>query len=223
MRYLLRVVIPDRPGTLGAVASLLGEAGVDIVNLDVVDRSDGVAVDDVRVETDVDVHRLRAVFEQVRGVSVEALDEIGVPLDDHTPTGLAAAIAECRDGALQCLVDGLPRALGGLWSVAVTDGPNGLEVLAAGAGAPAMPAGMRLPCLPLDGTRRLPPAQWMPAEWAVGGPVEIAVARLGAPYSAVLLARRAPRFRPAELRLVDDLARVAVAAQDRTVVLAAAP
>ena len=224
MRYLLRVVIPDRPGALGAVASLLGEAGVDIVNLDVVDRRDGVAVDDVRVDTDLGVGRLRGVFEQVPGVSVEAVDEVGTPLDEHSATGLAAAIAECRDNALQCLVDGLPRALGAAWSAVVTDGPSGLEVLAVSASAPDISAGVRLPCLPLNGTRRLPPARWMPAEWAAGGgPVEVGVAPLGAPYSAVLLARGAPRFRAAELRRLEDLARVAVAAADRTAMLAGAP
>lgn len=222
MRYLLRVVIPDRPGALGAVASLLGEAGVDIVSLDVVDRADGVAVDDVRVETDLSGDRLRGVFEQVPGVLVEALDEVGVPQADDTPTGLAAAMAECDDDALQCLVDGLPRALGAAWATAVCDSPTGLEVLAASATAPGVPAGLRLPFLPLAGTRRLPPAQWMPRDWvaATGTRVEVAAARLHAPYAVVLLARSGPRFRAAELQRLDELARVAVATRGRTRTLA---
>ena len=41
MSYLLRVVLPDRPGMLGAVATALGEAGGDIVSLDVVERGPG--------------------------------------------------------------------------------------------------------------------------------------------------------------------------------------
>ena len=32
MSYLLRLVVPDRPGTLGAVATALGTAGADIVS-----------------------------------------------------------------------------------------------------------------------------------------------------------------------------------------------
>src|SRR3954469_1418863 len=48
--YLLRLVVPDRPGILGAVATALGDAGIDIVSLDVLERGNGVAVDDVLVE-----------------------------------------------------------------------------------------------------------------------------------------------------------------------------
>ena len=36
--YLLRVVLPDRPGTLGALASALGTEGADILRVDVVER-----------------------------------------------------------------------------------------------------------------------------------------------------------------------------------------
>ena len=50
MTYLLRVAVPDRPGSLGALATALGEVGADIVSLDVVERHDGLAVDDVLVE-----------------------------------------------------------------------------------------------------------------------------------------------------------------------------
>ncbi len=39
MSYLLRPVVPDRPGVLGAVATALGEAGIDIVSLDVLERT----------------------------------------------------------------------------------------------------------------------------------------------------------------------------------------
>ncbi|NUT99783.1 MAG: ACT domain-containing protein, partial [Saccharothrix sp.] len=42
MSFLLRVQLPDRPGTLGAVASALGEIGADILSVDVVERGSGV-------------------------------------------------------------------------------------------------------------------------------------------------------------------------------------
>ena len=50
MSYLLRVLLPDRPGMLGAVATALGETGADILSVDVVERAAGVAVDDLIVE-----------------------------------------------------------------------------------------------------------------------------------------------------------------------------
>src|SRR5450755_844192 len=48
--YLLRVSVPDRPGALGALASEIGRAGGDITAVDVVERSDTAAVDDILVE-----------------------------------------------------------------------------------------------------------------------------------------------------------------------------
>jgi hypothetical protein len=44
--YLLRLVVPDRPGILGAVATALGVVGIDIVSLDVLERGGGRALDD---------------------------------------------------------------------------------------------------------------------------------------------------------------------------------
>ena len=55
MSYLLRLVVPDRPGILGAVATALGDAGIDIVSVDVLERGNGVAVDDIVVELPVDL------------------------------------------------------------------------------------------------------------------------------------------------------------------------
>ena len=213
MRYVLRVSLPDRPGALGEVASAVGQAGIDIVSLDVIDRTDGVAIDEIRVDGDVAADRIRVVFEQSAGVVVEALDPVRIAHADQSPTALAAALTERPDDALQCLVDGLPSALGATWAVAVTDGPHGLEVLAGSAGAPDVPAGLRLPFLPLNRTRRLPQARWMPDAWRTSGRVEIAAASLQAPYAAVLLGREGgPRFRDAEMRRLWELARVAVAA-----------
>ena len=50
MSFLLRVILPDKPGSLGAVATALGNAGADILGVDVVERADGHAIDDLAVE-----------------------------------------------------------------------------------------------------------------------------------------------------------------------------
>ena len=49
MSYLLRVQLPDRPGSLGSLAVALGSVGADILSLDVIERGDGYAVDGVTV------------------------------------------------------------------------------------------------------------------------------------------------------------------------------
>ncbi len=51
MPYLLRVALPDVPGSLGRVATAIGEAGGDIGAIEIVEkRHDGTAVDDVLLE-----------------------------------------------------------------------------------------------------------------------------------------------------------------------------
>lgn len=51
MPYLLRVELPDVPGSLGRVATAIGMAGGDIEAIEIVEkRRDGVAVDDVLLE-----------------------------------------------------------------------------------------------------------------------------------------------------------------------------
>ena len=53
MPYLLRVELPDVPGSLGRLASAIGEAGGDIEAIEIVEKRhhDGIAVDDVLLET----------------------------------------------------------------------------------------------------------------------------------------------------------------------------
>jgi len=52
MPYLLRVELPDVPGSLGRLAGAIGEAGGDIEAIEIVEkRHDGTAVDDVLLET----------------------------------------------------------------------------------------------------------------------------------------------------------------------------
>ena len=52
--YLLRVMLPDRPGALGAVATALGQVGADILSVDVVERAAGRATDDIVIELPTD-------------------------------------------------------------------------------------------------------------------------------------------------------------------------
>lgn len=219
MRYAARASLPDRPGGLAGLASALSRYGVDIVHLDLVDRYDGVAVDDLQVDCDMGARALRRIFEVVPGVALESLAVVGGTGDLLDPTSLAAAIVEAPHAAHDRLVKGVTSALSAQWSMAVADGEHGLEVLSASPAAPSTGAGLRLPFLPLRGPRRLPTAEWMPAAWRSGGTLlELAAAPLHGPRTAVLLAREeGPRFRPRELARLAELARVAAAA-DRTVI-----
>jgi hypothetical protein len=48
--FLLRVVLPDVPGSLGRLATAIGEAGGDIDAIEIIEKGDGTAIDDVLLE-----------------------------------------------------------------------------------------------------------------------------------------------------------------------------
>jgi hypothetical protein len=48
--FLMRVTLPDRPGSLGAVASAMGKVGGDINAVEIVEKGDGIVVDDFIVD-----------------------------------------------------------------------------------------------------------------------------------------------------------------------------
>jgi hypothetical protein len=73
MAFLLRVELPDVPGSLGAVASALGSVGADIEAIEIVEhRADGVAVDDVLCElpSSVQPDALVSACQRLEGVKV---------------------------------------------------------------------------------------------------------------------------------------------------------
>ncbi len=47
--YLLRVILPDRPGSLGTVASALGDAQADIASVEIIEKGGGLVIDDFMV------------------------------------------------------------------------------------------------------------------------------------------------------------------------------
>jgi len=77
-RYVLRIWLPDRPGALGLVASRIGAVGGDIVAIDILDRSEGQAVDAFVVELDRDdlVDLLRTEIHEVDGARVEDVKRV---------------------------------------------------------------------------------------------------------------------------------------------------
>jgi ACT domain len=200
--YLLRLVVPDRPGILGAVATALGGAGIDIVSVDVVERGAGVAVDDIVVELPADrvADSLITAATAVPGVQVESLRPFAGSLDTHRELDLLEALAPAGEGTAKTLAAELPRVFHSGWAaVLVSPTPGRVQVLAASDAAPAL-EGVPLPWLPLSSPRLLPSdGDWVPARWQELA-VEMMAAPLGEDGTAVLLGRSGgPVFRRSEL------------------------
>jgi hypothetical protein len=209
--YLLRLVVPDKPGILGAVATALGTAGIDIVSLDVLERGNGVAVDDVVVDLPPErlPDSLITAAQSVPGVQVESLRPFAGPLDTHRELELLEALARAGESTAEKLLAAeLPRVFHSGWAVVLAcgpgdDGATAWEVQAASDAAPVF-EGVHLPWMPLTAPRLLPSEDdWLPERWR-----EMAIEMMATPYGGdactVVLGRSGgPAFRRSELlRLV---------------------
>lgn len=205
--YALRISCPDRPGTLGAVASGLGAIGLNIVSLDVLERSSGLAVDQLVVDgTAPSMHALIDAVEAVVGVVVELVHTVQPDGGQRGGLDLAAALVTGH-GVLDTLCASLPEAFAATWCAVVkARAPQPLAVRSS-ALAPSL-VGARTPWLPAEHARRLDVGAWVPDRWPLDPlSASFALAPLSGPDEALLVARtRGPVFRQRE---VDDLANVA--------------
>lgn len=208
MSYLLRIVLPDRPGALGAVATALGDAGGDILSVDVIERGPGSATDDLVVELPPDrlADSLVSAALRVEGVRVESIRPYAGQIDPHRELELLDRLADRPHDALHLLADGVARIFRAGWALVLGAPAAGQSaVLAGGGGAPEIES-LPTPWWPPSPARALEPDEWAPAHWERLG-TELAVAPLGG--GALLVGRPALRWLPSELVRLQHLAAIA--------------
>lgn len=205
----MRVVLPDRPGALGAVATALGRIGADILSLDVIERSPGSAVDDIVVEVPPDrlADSLVSAAATVPGVQVESIRPYAGQIDPHRELELLEGLAAARPGeSRSVLADGVARVFRAGWALVLGPPVSGqAAVLARGGAAPEL-AGLPVPWWPPHPVRALDPDGWAPADWDRLG-TELAVAPLG--ECGLLVGRPMLRWLPSELIRLQHLAAIA--------------
>lgn len=220
MSYLLRLLLPDRPGALGAVATALGRVGIDIISLAVVERSTDGAVDDLVVTLPLGGLADSAVTaaHSVPGVRVESLrpylaDGAGVSDD----LDLVDALTDRPVDAVAMLADLVAGVFHADWAMLLGyAGPGDVRIREASVGAPDLgvddyaspPRAIEpVPWLPLAEARVIDPAEGgLPARWSERG-MALAAAPVGCPELVILIGRPGgPRFRSSE---VDRLAHLA--------------
>jgi len=214
--YLMRVVLPDRPGVLGAVATALGGAGADILSVDVIERAPGRATDDFVVELPPDrlADSLVSAAATVPGVQVESIRPYAGQIDPHRELELLEALAQDPESSLPVLADGVARVFRAGWALVLGSPVAGQSrVLARGGAAPEL-ASVPAPWWPPTPARTLPVEdEWAPADWARLG-TELAVAPLGAD-AALLVGRPALKWLPSELVRLQHFAAIAATVTPR--------
>jgi hypothetical protein len=209
--FLLRLVLPDRPGALGSVATALGKVSADILSVDVIERSPGYAVDDLVLELPADklADTLVSAASAVPGVRVESIRPYAGQLDPHRELELLTALAAAPPEPSQLLADGVARIFRAGWALVLAEPDEAgapAQVAAASVAAPELKE-LPVPWWPAAPARTLDVAdEWAPQVWGRIG-TELAVAPFG--RQALLVGRPALRWLPAELLRLSHLASIA--------------
>jgi hypothetical protein len=194
--YALRIVVPDRPGSLGAVATAIGAAGGDILNLDVVERGPEGAVDDLLVDLPPPA-LADGLVGAVQGVPGVRLDGFRPYLGDRDvirDLDLVDALAADPEKAYETLARLAPQAFRSAWALLLEAG----HPIRARSDAAPDPVVLGLPWLP-HATRLAEDAPWVPAAWRALG-TELMAAPVGRTAVALLVGRTGgPAYRAGEV------------------------
>lgn len=193
---------------MGLLAVQLGSVGADILSLEVVERGDGYAVDDLVVDVAPGAlpDSLITAAEKVKGVRVDSIRPYSGVLDTHRELELVDRVATAEKDRLQTLVDNVPRVLRVSWATVVTRSGHEVLQLFGSSGAPETRLS-QADWLPVGTARQLESAaDWVPASWQ-DMDTRLAAAPLGDGKKALLLGRiGGPDFRPSEIARLGYLA-----------------
>lgn len=210
----IRLVVPDRPGMLGAVASAIGSAGADVDLVDVLAAEHGRATDDIRVRVRDDAHLQRVVdtLERLTGVTVDGVRRPVSPLAGHGDLELIRTILATP--LPQVLVDQAATSLEMNWVAATSpDAPAASTVIASSPTGP--PEGIvidhpvRLGLVPPDALAyafsQMRPATQPDQELP---PVHVLMVPLDDGGPAMLLGREGASFHVNEVHRFAELGRI---------------
>jgi ACT domain-containing protein len=118
MLLRIRVRLPDRPGSLGKVARILGAAGADVVQMTVLERDGGRALDDFTVAwpAGVSIDRLIEGLGFIPGVDVEGVWPTIEPQGAFPDAALIGQLAAEPGDGLAIFTDALPGILSADWA-----------------------------------------------------------------------------------------------------------
>ena len=173
MSYLIRVLLPDTPGSLGQLADAFGMVDANIQSVDVVQVfPDGTAMDDIVVSLPKTAlpDTLITAAQALDGVEVDSIRPFSGTIDRRGQIRMLASIAEHKNNttrAMEELVDVLPRSITSGWCLVLdTTGPS--RRIAANPAAPEDDA--TTPSVPPVTSARVLDVEhedWIPSSWSL--------------------------------------------------------
>ncbi|HEX6877198.1 MAG TPA: ACT domain-containing protein [Nocardioidaceae bacterium] len=210
MPYLLRVELPDVPGSLGRVAAAIGEAGGDIEAIEIVEKklSSGTAVDDVLLETAPGVmpDSIVSACTRLEGVKVLWISRYGAGGNLFLDLEAVEQLTSTPHSAVDELVDLLPITFRADWGLRVRRTDSGIAIVHSTSAAPEIVDG-EVDWFPLSRPARVE----VPENWERWTSTLVAAAPLDDKEDLVLFGRRGgPAILDSELARLGHLAALAV-------------
>ena len=204
--YLLRLMLPDRPGSLGSVATAMGAVDADIAAVSVVEKRDGEAVDDFMLELPADTppDALVTACVQLPGVEVLWLSNYPESWGLQADVDVLAEMTADPAHAPAILTKAAPEVFHASWAALVEQA--GPRVLASSELAPDFDEDAMRALGPL-GT---PGSRELRDGWLHGWPASlIAIAPLAGGRSLVIARHGGPDFLDSEIARMRHLAALA--------------
>ncbi|MGH3386294.1 MAG: amino acid-binding protein [Nocardioidaceae bacterium] len=209
MAFLLRVELPDVPGSLGALASSIGAAGANIEAIEIVEHvADGTAIDDVMLDlpTGVLPDMVISACQKLEGIRVLWISRYTAGTSLTMDLEAVEALTAEPPAALSILVDLVPQTFRCDWAALVEGG----SVVGTTSAAPDLDDRVLGGWLPLGKAKRLEP----PAADQAWSTMELAGVPAG-PGKVVLVGRRGgPEILDSELARLAHLAALAASVSE---------
>lgn len=149
MSYLLRVELPDIPGSLGRLATAIGEAGANIDAIEIVgkDPTGGFAIDDVFIAADgIMPDSIVSACTALDGVSVLWISRYAAGGNLFLDLEAVEQMTQDPATAVEKLVDAVPEVFRVDWGMHMTRSGDGAAIVHGTVSAPTeVPNGVRWP------------------------------------------------------------------------------
>jgi hypothetical protein len=209
MAFLMRVELPDVPGSLGALATAMGTVGADIEAIEIVEHGvDGRAVDDVLLELPASVlpDMVVSACQKLDGVDVVWFSRYAAGANLHLDLEAVETLTQEPERALARLVELVPVVFRSDWGMTVQREGDRVVVVDHTSAVPVV-SGISDAWLPLPRARRLDPPAGVEA-WESAVLIGVPV---GSGERALVAGRRGgPEFLDSEIARLAHLAALAV-------------
>ena len=210
MSFLIRVLLPDSPGSLGQLADAIGLIDGNIQSVDIVENfPDGTVMDDmvVALPNGTMADELITAASSVTDVEVDSIRPFSGTINRRGQIKLLAQVASAKTNkqAFETLVQGLPAAMTSTWAI-VADSKAPMHRIVSSDAAPEDDG--TVPQTPdLDHPRTLNRENdpWVPEPWTLLDSA-LAVAPIGTDGLVLILGRTGgPDFLASEVQHLGNI------------------